>query len=420
MQLVGRRHALGRGHPLFEQRGDLAGFVVLALEIGDVLRDLHHQVVGVGLGGLVALDGLGVAAEVLAAQRDVEAHLHLAAAVGVGDRHRDGGVVEALAVAEVDGREEAAAGHAHFGLAGGGALEGGAQARVAFVDALDQGVDVGVAVGGADRRGVELLRRLAGEQAVAVLGGAELGPQLAEDRAVLDQAHAHQVELGRRDAAGLDPPRHVGFDPLLAFEGGGQAAHGVAQAHDVGVVLGDLVADLFEHVVEVGVGGVAVEAAGLQAGGVGAAVEDVPAQAGVAAPDVAVERPPLGFVAGVGVAVAQPDAGQEVGAGLGDLGVGGAQQGLGRAHAGLLQQHLVDDGGQGFGVGLGDAAEAEQQGGEPGGAEQGSHQRSRRDLSRVLTMGLSMYSIIVRLPVWMLASAAMPGEMPRCSEASPR
>jgi hypothetical protein len=66
----------------------------------------------------------------------------------------------------------------------------------------------------------------------------------------------------------------------------------VAQAHDVGVVLGDLVADLFEHVVEVGVGGVAVEAAGLQAGGVGAAVEDVPAQAGVAAPDVAVERPP--------------------------------------------------------------------------------------------------------------------------------
>jgi hypothetical protein len=27
----------------------------------------------------VALDGLGVAAEVLAAQRDVEAHLHLAA-----------------------------------------------------------------------------------------------------------------------------------------------------------------------------------------------------------------------------------------------------------------------------------------------------------------------------------------------------
>ena len=64
--------------------------------------------------------------------------------------------------------------------------------------------------------------------------------------------------------------------------------------------------------------------------------------------------------------------------------------------------------------------EAEQQGGEPGGAEGRSHQRSRRDLSRVLTMGLSMYSIIVRLPVWMLASAAMPGEMPRCSEASPR
>ena len=65
VQLVGRRHAHWAKRTRCSSCGAIwRASLYLALEVGDVLRDLQHQVVGVGLGGLMALDGLGVAAEV--------------------------------------------------------------------------------------------------------------------------------------------------------------------------------------------------------------------------------------------------------------------------------------------------------------------------------------------------------------------
>ena len=97
------------------------------------------------------------------------------------------------------------------------------------MDALDQGVDVGIAFGGLDRRQHQVFGQVAGEQAVTVFGGAKLGAQLAQQGAVLDQAHAHQVEFGRGDASGLDPVGDVGLDSFLAGDGGLQAFLQLAQ-----------------------------------------------------------------------------------------------------------------------------------------------------------------------------------------------
>jgi hypothetical protein len=105
------------------------------------------------------------------------------------------------------------------------------------------------------------LRGFAGEQAVAVFGGAQLGPQLAEEGAALDQAHVHQVQFGRRDAARIHALGDAGFDLFLAGDGGLQAGQGLAQAHHVGIGFGDLEGDLFEDAVQVGVGGVPVKPA---------------------------------------------------------------------------------------------------------------------------------------------------------------